>query len=407
MTTHAIHLHGTHREPRRASSALSGAFHFATAHYLLLPIGAAVALVWANLSPEGYFRFAHAAAFPVNEIAMVFFFGLLAQELFEEVMPGGALHHWRRWPVPVLAAFGGLLGSVAIYNAWVSWTWVPVLEAGWPALAGVDLAFAYFVSMAIFHRHPAVSFLLLLAVTSNILGFIAIAPTYLFDEVRTGGTAVLMAAAIGLAAWLKRKRVRAFWPYVFVCGGMAWLALYLESFHPALALVPIVPFMPHTRRKLGELFADDDDPGAQTPRHFEHVWHYQVQVALLLFGLVNAGVMLSGYGEGTWATLAASIAGRTLGIMVTVAVSVGLGLHLPGHLRWRDVTVVAFAASIGFTFTLFFATALYPAGPVLAELKLGALMTIVGVVLAFGAARLLHVGRFHHGNHAAPAHHRR
>jgi NhaA family Na+:H+ antiporter len=385
---------------------MSRMLHFLTAHYLLLPVGAAVALVWANALPESYFRFAQAAAFPVNEIAMVFFFGLLAQELFEELMPGGALHHWRRWPVPVIAAAGGLAASAAVYWAWVSWKNVPVLQAGWPALAGIDLAFAYFVVRAIFHRHAAVSFLLLLAVTSNVLGFLAIAPAYLFDQVRTGGSGVMMAAAIGLAAWLRRRRVRTFWPYIVVCGGLSWLALYLESFHPALALVPIVPFMPHTRRQLGELFADDADAKAETPRHFEHVWHYQVQVALLLFGLVNAGVMLSGYGSGTWATLVASIAGRTLGILVVVAAALAAGLHLPAQLRWRELTVVALAASIGFTFTLFFATALYPAGPTLAELKLGALLTGVGVVIAAGAARLLHVGRFRHAAHARSSHHR-
>jgi len=42
---------------------------------------------------------------------MVFFFGLLAQELLEEMMPGGALHHRRRWPVPLVAAAGGTLGA--------------------------------------------------------------------------------------------------------------------------------------------------------------------------------------------------------------------------------------------------------------------------------------------------------
>ena len=35
------------------------------------------------------------------------------------------------------------------------------------------------------------------------------------------------------------------------------------------------------------------------------------------------------------------------------------------------MTVIALAASVGFTFTLFLATTLYPAGPLLAELGLG------------------------------------
>ena len=44
----------------------------------LLPLGAAVALVWANTASESYFRFAHALAFPVNEIGMSLFLGLVA-----------------------------------------------------------------------------------------------------------------------------------------------------------------------------------------------------------------------------------------------------------------------------------------------------------------------------------------
>jgi NhaA family Na+:H+ antiporter len=408
MTTHAIHLHGSHDRTRGGTlPQLARGGRFLTAHYLLLPLGAAAALVWANAWPESYFRFAHALAFPVNEIAMVFFFGLIAQEIFEETMPGGALHRWTRWIVPIVAAAGGLAGAALTYGAFVSWKMEPLLDAGWPAVAGIDIAFAYFVAKSIFRRHPAVSFLLLLAVASNVLGFLAIAPAYAVADRRAGGAAVLMAAAIVLAVWLRRQKVREFWPYLWVCGGLSWLALYLEGFHPALALVPIVPFLPHARRSTDDLLADEADARGATPRHFEHVWHYHVQVALLLFGLVNAGVMLNGYGNGTWATLLAALVGRTLGIGAAIALAVALGLRLPARLRWRELTVVAFAASTGFTFTLFFATTLYPAGPLLAELKLGALLTGAGVLLALGAARLLHVGSFGAGAHAQATAHRR
>jgi NhaA family Na+:H+ antiporter len=364
----------------------------------LLPAGALVALVWANVWSESYFRMAAVLAFPVNEIAMVLFFGLIAQEIFEEVMPGGALHQWRRWGVPIVAAAGGVAGASLVYGAFVSWTLEPMLHSGWPVVAAVDLAFAYFVVRSIFRRHPAVSFLLLLAVASNIFGILAIAPQFLVADRRAGGAAVIMAAAIGLAALLRRRRVHAFWPYLFGAGGLSWLALYVEGFHPGLALVPIVPFLPHARRAVGEFLADTDEKG-DTPRHFEHVWNVHVQVSLLLFGLVNAGVILDGYGNGTWATLLASFGGRTIGILAGVAVAVALGLRLPAHLHWRDLTIVALAAASGFTFSLFFATAIFPAGPLLAELKLGALLTGFGAIVALGAARLLHVGRFGRRTH--------
>ena len=398
MTTHAVHLRRRTRAAHSTGLTASNVLHFVSGHYLLLPIGAVAAFLWANAAPESYFAVVRHLAFPVNAIAMVFFFGLLAQELFEEMMPGGALHHRRRWPVPLMAAAGGTLGATAAYTYWVSSETVPMLFRGWPIMAGIDLVFAYFIVRAIFHRHPAVSFLLLLAVAANAIGFIALAPTFLFDGSRTGGSGLLMAAAIGLAAWLRRTQVRAFWPYVLGCGTLSWLALYLEGFPPALALVPIVPFMPHTRRRLGELFEDELDARRATPRHYEHVWHYHVQIALLLFGLVNAGVMLTGYGVGTEATLAAAAA-RAAGILLAVAVALALGLHLPAQLSWRDLIVVAVVSSIGLTFSLYFAIALFPAGPLLAELKLGALLTAAALPLAFGAAWLLRVGRFHRRPH--------
>jgi Na+:H+ antiporter, NhaA family len=393
MTTHAIPLR-LHSAP---SSPVSRALHFVTSHYLLLPIGAVVAWAWANVYPESYFQFARLLEFPVNGIAMVFFFGLLAQELFEETMTGGALHHRRRWPLPLVAAAGGFLGAAAAYQGWVNWTSVAMLDSGWPIAAGIDLVFAYFVARAIFGRHPAVPFLLLLAVGSNVIGFLVMAPTFLFDPARTGGTGLMMAGAIALAARLRHKRVRSFWPYVLVCGGLSWLALYLEGFPPAMALVPIVPFMPHMRRRLDELLDDEADAPGITPRHFEHVWHYHVQVAMLLFGLVNAGVMIGSYGEGSEAALAAALVGRTAGILGATALAVAFGLHLPAHVGWRDLLVIALVSAIGLTFMLFFAVALFPPGALLAELKVGALLTAATVPLAFGAARLLRVGRFSGG----------
>ena len=399
MTSHAMHLRRSRgAAPAAGRMTISGIVHFVTGHYLLLPIGACIAFIWANTAPESYFSVARALAFPVNAVAMVFFFGLLAQELFEEMMPGGALRAWRRWPVPVIAAAGGTIGAAAAYTAWINSETVPIFLDGWPIMAGIDLVFAYFVVRAIFHRHPAVSFLLLLAVASNVIGFLALAPTFVFDGSRAGGSGLLMATAVGLAAWLRKKHVRAFWPYVLVCGALSWLALYLEGFPPALALAPIVPFMPHTRRKLGELFEDEADASGNTPRHYEHVWHYHVQVALLLFGLVNAGVMMTGYGEGTEATLAA-VGGRTAGILLAIAAALAVGLHLPAHLSWRDLVVVALATTISLTFGLYLAIARFPAGPLLAEIKLGALLTAAGLPLAFGAAWLLRVGRFHRRPH--------
>jgi len=43
------------------------------------------------------------------------------------------------------------------------------------------------------------------------------------------------------------------------------------------------------------------------------------------FGLVNAGVLLRGFGTGTWAVLTASLVGRPVGILVAVGIAVAAG----------------------------------------------------------------------------------
>jgi NhaA family Na+:H+ antiporter len=111
------------------------------------------------------------------------------------------------------------------------------------------------------------------------------------------------------ALWLIRRRVGSFWPYVLGPGSLSWAALYFGGFHPALALVPIVPFMPHSPRDLG-LFDPREDLLADTLNQFEHWWATPVQFVLLLFGLANAGVPFEQVGPGTYFVLAGLLLGN-------------------------------------------------------------------------------------------------
>jgi NhaA family Na+:H+ antiporter len=156
-------------------------------------------------------------------------------------------------------------------------------------------------------------------------------------------------------------------------------------------LIPIVPFLPREPRAL-DVFADPANDDAV--HHFEHEWNEIVQVILFMFGLVNGGVDLHGYGTGTWALLTAEFVGRPLGILAAVGLALTIGLHLPRRIGWRQLLVIAMATSSGFTFALFFATGLIPTGPVLDEIKLGAMATVAAAFMAMGVARLLRVGRF-------------
>jgi Na+/H+ antiporter NhaA len=101
-----------------------------------------------------------------------------------------------------------------------------------------------------------------------------------------------------------------------------------------------------------------------------------------------------GVGTGTWAVLTASLVGRPVGILAAVGIAVAGGLRLPRQIGWRELIVIALAASPSLAFGLFFAAAVFPNGPLLIETRIGAILTAAVVVLALAAARLLRVGRF-------------
>ena len=163
--------------------------------------------------------------------------------------------------------------------------------------------------------HPAIPFLLLLAIADDALGLIILAVFYPSGTLSLPSLVILMSVAIVLALWLRRRGTRSFWPYVIGPGTLSWAALCFGGFHPALALVPIVPFMPHSPRDFGIV---DPREGRQpdTLNRFEHWWATPVQLVLLLFGFANAGVPFAQIGPGTYFVLAALLVGKPLGILL-------------------------------------------------------------------------------------------
>ena len=69
---------------------------------------------------------------------------------------------------------------------------------------------------------------------------------------------------------------------------------------------------------------------------------------------------------------------------------------MPAGVTWRDLTVLGVVAAIGFTVSLFFATAAFPAGDLLDQTKMGALLSFSAAIVAVTAAFLLRVGRMAH-----------
>ncbi|MSO82085.1 MAG: sodium:proton antiporter [Acidobacteria bacterium] len=360
-------------------------------HSGLLVAGTVLALAWANVDRESYERVADALHFAVNDIGMAFFFALAAKEVVEATASGGALHSPRRSAVPLIAAVGGMIGPAAIYALLVLAFDRPELMRGWAIPVATDVAFSYLVARVIFGaRHPGIPFLLLLAIADDALGLLILALFYPTGELRLAAFAIILSVALTLAWWLRRRRTLNFWPYIIGAGAISWLAFYWGGLHPALALVPVMPFVPHAARDAG-LFVESHS--RDTLNAFEHWWKIPVHVMLFFFGLVNAGVEVASVGAGTWIVLTAILLGKPIGIVSCTALSVAAGLRRPAGVTWRDLTVIGIVAAIGFTVALFFATAAFPAGELLDQTKMGALLSFSAAIVAVTAALLLKVGR--------------
>ena len=378
---------------RPRSGRLSHASRFILDNSLLLVAGTITAIVWANLDLEHYERVVHVIQFAVDDIGMAFFFALAAKEVLEATAPGGVLHSPRKAAVPLIAAVGGMLGPALLYVGFSLAAGAPELLRGWAIPVATDIAFSYLVARFIFGvGHPAVPFLLLLAIADDALGLVILAVFYPSSELRPLEFAVLLAAAMGVCWWLRRRRTRNFWPYILIGGAISWVAFFRGGLHPALALVPVLPFVPHARRDPGFF---EEAPIYHDPlSEFEHWWKTPVQFILLLFGLANAGVPLTNVGTGTWVVLSAIVLGKPLGIVLSTELSVLVGLERPSTLTLRDEIVVGATAGIGFTVALFFAAAAFDPGPLLDQTKMGALFSFSAGALAIAAAWLLGTGRF-------------
>ena len=109
---------------------------------------------------------------------------------------------------------------------------------------------------------------------------------------------------------------------------------------------------------------------------------------------MNGGVPLHGLEVGIWAVPFATLVGRPMGILAGAEAALAFGLHRTPRIGRKELFVIGCTASISLTMGLFFATAVMALGPLLLQLRSGALATAAGAALAFLAAWLLGVGRF-------------
>lgn len=427
-----------------------GIITFLLDNSLFLIGGAILALVWANVSSEGYHQFIHfdvmsivrgesagesehaapaahvetatasAAApvggdkvtapthhgmtihFIVNDILMALFFAIAAKEVWESMLPGGALSNPRKAATPLLATAGGVMGPAVLYllgafmigqTGWFGQE--GVLGRGWAVPCATDIAFSYLIARMIFGRaHPAIAFLLLLAIADDAAGLIILAIAYPQAPIQPIWF-LLTFAAIALCFVFRKMRLQNFWWYLLIPGAMSWFSFYFAGIHAALGLVPVIPCFPHAHTDLG-IFAQKELNRKDTLSEFEEWWKNPVELILGLFGLTNAGVAFGNMGAPTVLIMGGLLIGKPLGItLFTWMAEKWFRLQIPSGMNYRHIVTLGAVAGIGFTVALFVSDAAFPSGQFSNELrdsvKMGALASFLAAVVGFACAKLLGV----------------
>ncbi|MEM9366476.1 MAG: Na+/H+ antiporter NhaA [Planctomycetota bacterium] len=331
--------------------------------------------------------------FVINDILMALFFAIAAKEVWESLLPGGALSNPRKAATPLLATVGGILGPVAVYLGMAFASGgdaFATFKDGWAVPCATDIAFSYLVARMLFGAsHPAIAFLLLLAIADDAAGLVILAVFYPQDAIQPQWL-LLTLGAIALGFAMRKWKVQSHLAYLIGPGLLSWFSFYEANIHPALGLVPIIPTLPHAHTDLG-LFAREELQRDDTLNAFEHFWKTPVEFFLGLFGLANAGVVMSSVGTGTWLVLGGLLIGKPLGItLMTLLAEKGFGLEKPASMTYRHVATLGMIAGIGFTVALFVSVAAFTTpGAVQDSVKMGALLSFGAAPLAFAMAKVL------------------
>ena len=394
---------------------------------VFLILGVFAGMAAANLNPHFYeelvdyhvlggtvlFGHPFTVHFLVNSIFMVFFFGVAAKEITESILPGGALNPVQKAINPILGTIGGVLGPAGLYLllAFVFYGGTGDFNAvanGWAIPTATDIALAWLVARLVFgYRHPAVNFLLLLAVADDGIGLGIIAVFYPDPELPAMPAWLLLTATgMGVAYGMRRLGVASWVPYVAIAGTLSWVGLIKASVEPALALVPIVPFLPSTVAQKavpaelggavdyshivseGIAGAHDSDSALEM---FETQLKLFVDVGLFFFAFVNAGVTFGSIGNVTLIVLMSLIVGKTAGITLFSWIAVRLGFPLPTGMGIKHLAVTGLIAGIGLTVALFVAGKAFTGPPFQDPAKMGAVLSGGVALLALVAGAALKV----------------
>ena len=350
----------------------------------------------------------------VNDLAMAFFFFVVALEIKREMVRGD-LRDPRAAALPVLAALGGMFVPALIYTLFNAGG---AGADGWGIPMATDIAFAVGVLSLLGKRVPSslVVFLLTLAIVDD-LGAIVVIAIFYTSSLSFGWLAIAIACVAG-AVVMNRADVRALVPYVLLAA-FCWFALHESGVHATLAGVAFGLATPshaffrpaYFGRRARDLVSqvekaksdsrsnDEEDEvaleadalnelitlSAESQPPLDRLEHrllpWTTFVIVPVFALANAGVRVSGddlvnalSDSVTLGVLFGLVVGKPLGIFLFAVVAVRLGIaKLPAGSSWAQVLGVAMLGGVGFTVALFVTELAFEPGALADQAKIGIL----------------------------------
>ncbi len=403
-------------------------WNFIQEYSLLLVMGAFGALIWANIDYDSYHHLVEVVLvkdsyighlhdghrtltlhYLINDVLMALFFAIAGKEVWEAIILKNGSLRGRKALTPLIATAGGLIGPIGIYllGAFMLGKYA-ALANGWAIPIATDIAFSYLVARIVFGaRHPAVGFLLLLAIADDAAGLIILAVFFPSGDLALEWLLLSVAAAFAVYVLANRlprmldgtnearpythmAQKLGFWPYL-IAGCASWYGFQQAGIHPALGLLPIIPTIPHADITFG-MFDAKKLEQHDLLNDIEHKMKVPVEFILLLFGFANAGVEFSSIGDATWLVLAGLIIGKPIGILIMGWFAAKpLGLGMPEGMEVSQLFIIGCIAAIGFTVSLFISAVAFPPGEIQNAAKMGALFSFGAVFLSIAVGRIMKV----------------
>lgn len=361
----------------------------------------------------------------INDGLMTIFFLIVGIEIKREIL-WGELSTVSTALLPLAGALGGMLMPAAIYT---TLNWSGPAAHGWGVPMATDIAFTIGIMALLGRRVPNSLriFVSALAIADD-LGAIVIIAVFYGYGLHFSALAGALACFV-LMALLNRGRVYQLTPYLAL-GVLLWIFIHASGLHATLAgvltaaIIPsrrtaniaevaaqatiiaekadnnIAPFAHNTAAAaigvLEKAIARLREPGHHLQRALEH---WTTFLILPLFAFFNTGIIIDGsnfspFSAESLGVILGLTIGKPLGIIAACYIAVHMGwARFSSEITWLQLLGAGCLAGVGFTMSIFIATAAF-SDPQLASVKLATLLASIisailgGAILSCAGANL-------------------